>query len=480
MIKIEQVCKGRKGLLLGLLAWGFSMMACQTQQPASPPVTAALTALPVLKVSDNHRFLVQENGDPFFWLGDTGWLLFADLTREEAGKYLNHRAENGFNVVQVMIIHDLAEQNIYGDSALVQKDVSRPLLTPGNDPTDADAYDYWDHVDYIIDLAAAKGIYMALVPVWGSNVKKGGVNREQAAVFSKWLAERYQNRSNIIWLNGGDIRGSDSTAVWETMGANFRQLNPNHLITYHPFGRSQSSTWFHDAPWLDFNMVQSGHRRYDQDDSALGYGQDNWKYIRDDYNKTPVKPTIDGEPSYENIPQGLHDFDQPRWTADDIRRYGYWSVFAGGFGFTYGHNAVMQLHHPKSKEPNFGVKEYWYDVLDAPAALQMKYLKQLILSKPFLDRVPDQTLIAGAQGEKYDFVIGTRGAAYAFIYTYTGRNFSVQMGKISGEQVKASWFNPRDGKYTELAAYPNTGIQDFDPPGAPADGNDWVLVLDSF
>ena len=35
-----------------------------------------------LRVSDNRKYLC--NGDrPFFWLGDTAWLMFAKLTEEE-------------------------------------------------------------------------------------------------------------------------------------------------------------------------------------------------------------------------------------------------------------------------------------------------------------------------------------------------------------------------------------------------------------
>ena len=43
--------------------------------------------LPKLKVSENHRFLVTESGQPFFWLGDTAWELFHRLTREDAEHY---------------------------------------------------------------------------------------------------------------------------------------------------------------------------------------------------------------------------------------------------------------------------------------------------------------------------------------------------------------------------------------------------------
>ena len=36
-----------------------------------------------LRVSDNQRFLQYTDGTPFFWLGDTGWLLPQSLDRSE-------------------------------------------------------------------------------------------------------------------------------------------------------------------------------------------------------------------------------------------------------------------------------------------------------------------------------------------------------------------------------------------------------------
>ena len=62
--------------------------------------------------------------------------------------------------------------------------------------------------------------------------------------------------------------------------------------------------------------------------------------------KTPLKPVIDDEPIYEDIPQGLHDPNETRWNQHDVRRYAYWSVFAGSFGHSYGHNDIMQLSVP--------------------------------------------------------------------------------------------------------------------------------------
>jgi hypothetical protein len=434
-----------------------------------------------LQISENKRFLVTGDGKPFFWLGDTGWLLFNRLTREEADKYLEDRKQKGFNVIQSMLLHDVPSRNVYLDSSVVRANVGEPAVTPGNDFKDSIAYDYWDHVDYIIKKAAEKGIYMALVPVWGTNVKDKKVKNDAAKKYATFLGKRYKDQWNIIWLNGGDIKGSEQNKVWRTIGETLRENDPNHLITFHPRGRTASSDWFHNAKWLDFNMVQSGHRRYNQDTSKNEknhFGPDNWKYIDVDYMLTPIKPTIDGEPSYEDIPQGLHNTKEPRWTASDIRRYGYWSVFAGAFGYTYGHNSVMQMFKKTDKDPAYGPNDEWNIALNAEGAKQMIHLKNLILSRSYFDRIPDQSVIAGTNGEKYDHLVATRGNDYVMVYTYRGADLDINMGKITASKVKASWYDPRNGKSTTIGDFDNKGVHHFDPPGEKKDGNDWVLILD--
>jgi hypothetical protein len=434
-----------------------------------------------LKISANQRYLADQNGSPFFWLGDTGWLLFSKLNREEAEQYLEDRRKKGFDVIQVMVLHTVATANVYGDSALFNKNVAHPLITDGSNFSDPKQYDYWDHVDYIVGLAAKKNLYMALVPVWGTNVKAGMVSREDAATYAKWLADRFKNRWNIIWLNGGDTRGSDSTATWNIMGSTLKTNDPRHLVTFHPFGRTSSSEHFHQQQWLDFNMFQSGHRSYDLDTSKTEhrFGPDNYRFVNIDYNLQPTKPTIDGEPSYELIPYGLHDTTKPYWQAKDVRRYAYWSVFAGAAGHTYGHNSIMQFHKPTDKGSAYGSKKYWYNALNDEGAREMIYLKKLMLSKSYFDRMPDQSLIVGEQGEKYAYLAATRGNAYAFVYDYTGKPFEVRMGSINGSSVQASWYNPRNGSKKLIGSFANKGFKKFDPPGEQKEGNDWVLILES-
>ncbi|MFO1499583.1 MAG: DUF4038 domain-containing protein [Verrucomicrobiota bacterium] len=94
----------------------------------------AAAAPPVLKVSDNHRFLVRQDGQPFFYLGDTAWELFHRLNREEATKYLETRAQQGFTVIQAVAIAELdghSDPNAYGHQPLTRVDQTRPEVRDG-------------------------------------------------------------------------------------------------------------------------------------------------------------------------------------------------------------------------------------------------------------------------------------------------------------------------------------------------------------
>ena len=421
-------------------------------------------------VSPNHRFLQYADGRPFFWSADTAWMLFEKLDRADTEKYLEDRRRKGFNVVQAVLLHDANTKNADGNGALVDGDPGRPNLKDGG---------YWDHVDWVIDRAAEKGIYLAMLPAWGSLVKSGQLNAGNVVRYAAFLGRRCRAKPNVFWVAGGDIRGDQNGDVWKLLGQTLKAGDPDHLITYHPFGRTQSSMWFHNEAWLDFNMFQSGHQRYDQDASSPHrFGEDNWRYVQDDYAREPAKPVVDGEPSYEGIPQGLHDVTQPYWTDADCRRYAYWSVFAGAFGHTYGDNAVMQFHRPGTDQGAYGPRKSWSEAIQDPGSGEMRFLKLLMLSRPFFERVPDQNLVAGQNGTRHDFVVATRGAGYLLAYTYSGKPFRIRMGVITGREVQAWWYSPRDGSVHKAGKFTNQGERTFTPSGRPGDGNDWVLVLD--
>lgn len=461
----------RKIIALSLLAFSLTSSA-QTKQWKGLSVDLSHGRL---EVSDNSRFLVFEDGTPFFYLGDTGWELFHRLNKEETEKYLENRRSKGFTVIQAVVLAEVDGLNV------PNMEGNKPLID--NDPLKPDEA-YFAHVDWVIKKAAEKGIFIGLLPTWGDKWnKKWGAgpeifNPENAAAWGKFLGERYRNQTNIIWIVGGD-RPVENDLQRKTVAAMAEGLREGdrgaHLITFHPTGGSGSSRYFHNEPWLDFNMRQNGH--------SLSFTE-RYSSTYKDYSLEPTKPVIDGEPVYEDHPINFNPDANSHSTAADVRRPLYWDLFTGAFGHTYGHHSVWQMWIP-SRSPINRPLMPWYEAIDQPGAGQMMYGRLLMESRPFLTRIPDSTIIVtdrivsavpGSGSYRY---VATRDqeGTYAMIYAPIGRQFTVRMGAIKGKEVTAWWFNPRNGEAIRIAKYPNTGTQTFLPP-TPGENLDWILVLD--
>ena len=409
-----------------------------------------------LVVSPGARFLQHADGTPFFWLADTGWLLPERLNRDEAAFYLQQCGEAGFNVVMVQVMNDVPAYNAYG----------QPSLAEGWDFSHADrpgVYGYWNHMDYIVDQAARQGIYVGMVCIWGGLVKSGRIDADGARSYGRFLAQRYKDRPNIVWVMGGDIQGDVHPEVWDALATAIKAEDANHLMTFHPRGRTTSARWFANRQWLDFNLFQSGHRRYDQRMGNKHYPipdgteEDSWMYVDSTWSYKPLKPVIDGEPSYEDIPKGLHDFSEERWQPRDVRRYAYWAVFAGACGHTYGHNSVMQMRKP-GYPPAYGTDEgvkMWYDALRAPGRWQMRYLKWLMLAFPYQERVADQAIVCGRNGTRYNRLLATRGNDYLMVYNYNCVPMTVDLTRISGERKDVWWMDAATGQLFYIGAFDN-------------------------
>jgi len=419
-----------------------------------------------LRVSENKRFLVRSDGTPFFWLGDTAWELFHRLTLPEADLYLKKRSEQGFTVIQAVVLAELDGLNDPTPEGY------KPL--DNNDPTKPNA-DYFRKVDQVIDLAGKYGLYIGLLPTWGDKVNgdkaPATFTPDNAKVYGKFLGNRYKKRNNIIWILGGDrtVEKPEFQAIWRAMAEGITDGlgGPGKgLMTFHPRGGGSSSTAFHGDAWLSFNMQQTGHCR-----ETLEHVK-----ILADYQLSPVKPVINGEPIYEEHPVCFNVKDMGYSTPYDIRKAAYLSVFGGAFGHTYGVHAVWQFY-AEGRRPVNAPPKPWTESLDLTVANQLKYLKVLMLSRPYLDRVPNQSLIAEANCAT-NLIQATQGKDYLLVYSAEGTPFTLNMGKISGQQVVAHWYNPRTGETKSAGTFANTGQQVFAPPRVNRDGLDWVLILD--
>lgn len=113
-----------------------------------------------LTVADDRRCL-QRDGKPFFWLADTLWSAFTNMTDEELESYLILRRQQGFNVLQINILPQWdrcwtpAPCMPWPCKADGMFDYSAPMNQ-----------DYFDHAAHMCEKITAYGFTPALVVLW--------------------------------------------------------------------------------------------------------------------------------------------------------------------------------------------------------------------------------------------------------------------------------------------------------------------------
>lgn len=467
-------------LLLATIA--FPILA-QTKKQASGKKTAAITKRQrtlaevnaMLYIQPDKRFIMQPDrtpggpGKPFFWLGDTAWELFHRLTREEADLYLKNRADKGFTVIQAVILAEfdgLTQPNQYGALPLQNNDPTKPNET------------YFQHVDYVINRAEALGLVVGLLPTWGDKFnKKWGVGPEiftpvNARIYGEYIGKRYRGKP-VIWILGGDRNpeGESRMAITRAMAEGIKVGDGGtKLMTYHPQGDSNSSAFFHTDKWLNINMFQSGHG---------SKNRKNYVLQRQNYGLFPPKPTLDGEPRYEDHPIDWKP-EQGYFDDFDTRQAAWWAVLSGGCGHTYGNHNIWQFFDQSRNAPVSVARTDWHRAMDSPGAFQAGYVRRLMDSHPWNRLLPDQSIILNENPEDAGYQVATLSEDDNFLMVYTphGRPVTLDLVRLTGApKIVAYWFNPRDGKTQKIGDFVNSGKQTFKPYAA-GPGTDWVLVLD--
>lgn len=424
-----------------------------------------------LKIASNGRYLEYSGGTPFFYLADTAWELFHRLNREEAKWYLEDRAMKGFTVIQAVALAEidgLTEPNAYGDLPLIDNDPSLPNES------------YYEHIDFIINYAEKLGLHIGFLPAWGKYWKTGNANiftPEKAHIYGQFLGQRYRTLP-VIWILGGDqnITSTEERLNIDSLANGLKEGDKGkHLITFHPRGPGQSSRQLQDASWLDFHMYQSSHAARDHDTGL---------YAEYDLSLTPIRPTLDSEPRYENIPVGfyLRDHDRIRRFDDyDARQAGWWSIMAGACGHTYGNNNIWQMWQP-GRTPALNAKIPWFEALDHPGAYQMGHLRRFMETHAFHTLVPDQRIIVDGPVYGPSKIRAMRAADNSKIVVYTpkGKPFTLDQSIVKAAYTQQSWFDPRYGTNYEFRtssrAYDGQTFQTYTPPTSGR-GQDWVLVV---
>jgi hypothetical protein len=400
--------------------------------PASEPVYP-------LKVSENHRYFIDQKGDPVFWLGTTQWQLFREYTLAEARLIIERTKARGFAFAQVMLlgVGDGTKPNVAGEKPWVNDDP----LTPNEG--------YFKHVDAVVQAARENNLVISMT-VFHQRWRKA-ITLEKARPWAKWVAQRYRAAPAIVWSMTPEAKPEFAPVVRE-LAAGLREGDGGaHLITFKPDPAPHPAGFLHEQPWLDFSVMQT------------------WKWVEriypmvtQEYNLKPVKPVVMGEGAYEHGSE--YGFDvTPLW----VRRQAYYSYLAGAH-HAYGHN------------DSWRVLPTWKQALDAPGATQLGILKKIFLDrKEWWFLVPDQTVFAtggNTNGQVLNLAARHKDGRWVMAYVGSQGSCAIQMNKLSGSgPVNARWMDPRTGAPRAIGRFPNAGVQAF---STPEGWEDALLVLE--
>ena len=310
--------------------------------------------------------------------------------------------------------------------------------------------------------AEREGVALLVIGLWGNYVVERGLfDAASAYDFGLFLGKRFAGAKNLLWMNGGDRLPTGYEDVWRAYAKGVRDGGGKQLMTYHPCGSQASSYFWHDEPWLDFNFTQT-------------WG--SWSRIYSitvaDRLRLPPKPTVLGEPAYEDGPE----YPTGPVTPSLIRKQALWAYFAGG-GFTYGHNQSWRM------------TEGWRESVNAPGAINMGTIRKIMQSRPWQTMLPDQSILyeGGGFGRSLRAVSARPTGAAGWSSCPSPASSTSASTAAPAPSVKATWIDTRTGAETDAGIHDTQyeqGIvfppfEDVRTFTTPRFAEEMILALDS-
>jgi hypothetical protein len=422
-----------------------------------------------LKLSDNRRHFIHEDGTPFFWLADTCWngpLLAEDSDWQH---YLNVRTAQRFTAVQWVATHWLA--------------------APGGDRTGTKAYhgherirlnlDFFRQLERKHDTMIAAGLLSIPVMLWSANWNPEVIRdnpgavlpEEQAALLAQYMVARWDADPVAWFLPGDGPYQGDFAERWRRIGRSVFGHISHAPVSLHPMGQ----LWighFKDEPWLDYIGYQSGH--------GDGHAYDMWLLEgppATQWDDPPIHPVINVEPAYENH---IAYQSQTPFDAYAVRKRLYWSLLVSPTaGVTYGGHGVWGWDDgsgPPTAHPKSGTPLPWREALEMPAATQLPYLHEVFTGLEWWRLRPAPELVSAQPGQHNSehYVVAARSdeGDIALIYAPENDAITLNLSQLN-QPLQIHWFDPCSGERQAATGDGSDSAMTFSVPK----GEDWLLVL---
>jgi hypothetical protein len=453
-----------------------------------------------LKYSADKRYLVDQSSAPFPILGRASWGVIG-LSAADAATYLSDTKAKGFTTIEVGIPWRFTTSPL-GPAVNVPANGAGALpftkrldggtwsgaLSYSNINNEAPDFTtpneaYWTFVDAFLNSCLNQGIVVAMFPSytgsnstdgWMSEMRANGTSRLQT--YGAWIATRYKNQQNVIWLIAGDYgagdlpyTGSDQTYE-QAFVSGLLSVSGQQTTLISAEGGSQSIST--DLPGsLGTAITLNG--------AYVGWNTANGAtatQARRAYSHAPTIPAFMIEEPYdEEGPDGLNINPS---SSQPVRRQLWWAWLSSIGGYISGNGYVWPF--------KTGV---WQNHLNTQTALDLGRLNTFVKSLTWYQLVPSGlgsmgTLITsgGSSVGSADYVAAAATPTGSLLVAYvppahTG-SITVNMAAMS-TQSNARWFDPTNGAYTAAgSSLPNSGGRVFTPPGNNSSGQpDWVLIL---
>ena len=467
-------------IMLAMIWMGATPLAASGTGTASFPV----------QYSADERYLVDQNGVPFPIMGRTAWFV-TSLSVADYHTFIDDTAARGYDAIELHVVnHDPRGNhppfNGNGDRPFLNRldgatwDGS---LTYGNINNEAPDFStpneaYWSLVDGLLSYCETKGILVFMFPAYaGFQGGDQGWMQELVAngptkihTYGAWIATRYQNQKNLVWMMGGDMGDFNTaqTAVENALLTGLKSVTGQQSTLFSAeWGSSQGLAT--DQTTFGSQMTLNGVYRHSSD--ANGEGRRGYSY-------SPTEPVF--------LLEGPYDQEGPDgngWNLDatqPVRRFQWWAWLSTIGGYVLGNGYVWPFNAPN-----------WQNHLDTQCTRDMTRLNGFMGSIAWYNLVPSglngmRNLITagGSSVGSSSYVAAAAAPDGTLLVAYIPPDHSgpitVDMAAMSGPS-HARWFDPTNGAYTVIGtALPNTGTRMFNPSGNNSVGeSDWVLIIEA-
>jgi hypothetical protein len=433
-----------------------------------------------LKVSGNGRYLTYADGTPFFYLGDTHWILSHERfnTSNSPGvasqfKYtVDKRVSQGFTVFQ-------SEPGWQARSAQIR------ITDEGRNDEEADAG--FSHGLTSTDLAGFANLdrkfkYIADRGLVHANAEIGWVG--DPAVFpifteafmsrlAKYWVARY-GAYPVIWTIAQEIDKNyygayDATTINKWFAA-AQSITDNDA--YHhpmmPHMENMDHTAAANSSWSGRPYHSGWAVQWQGELTEVDIAKGFW-------NALPTKPSVLYESAYDHF-----------WTDSRNALGAAYKAFQYGmYGYGYGANGIWNdIYSKPGALGDFGTAYempahyfWWRDGADLQTGDQLAYFKHFYASLQWWKLVPrfnDKAWGSFADASR-SLLSSDRQDTYVVFFFGSGTSTGTLNQMENHDIYSAQWFNPRNGRYENIGTFAQTGSQWIIPNRPTAE--DWILLV---